>query len=56
VHVGADVGWRLARHAGLGGLVRFSKATVSLTVPNDMCPVSSDAGGFLAAGGLGLYC
>ena len=54
--MGADVGWRLARHAGLGGLVRFSKATVSLTVPNGTRPVSSDAGGFLAADGLCLYC
>ena len=54
-NVGADVGWRLARHAGLGGLVRFSKATVSLTMPNETRTVSSDAGGVQAAGGLRLY-
>lgn len=52
---GADVGWRPARHAGIGGLVRFSKATVSLTMPKGTRAVSSDAGGIQAAGGLRLY-
>ena len=54
-NVGVDVGWRLARHAGLGGVIRLSQAAVTLTVPNGARTVSSDAGGLQAAGGLRLY-
>ena len=54
-NVGADVGLRLSRHAGVGGSVRFSKAIGSLTVPNSAAAVSVDAGGTQIAGGLRLY-
>lgn len=54
-NVGADVGLRLARHAGVGGSVRFSKAVGSLTVPNSAAAVSVDAGGTQIAGGLRMY-
>jgi hypothetical protein len=54
-NAGADVGVKLSRHAGLGASVRFSKATVSLTVPNSTSTVSMDVGGTQLAGGLRLY-
>jgi hypothetical protein len=54
-NVGADVDLRLARHAGLGGSAKFSKATVPLSVPNSSTTVSVDAGGTQIAGGLRIY-
>jgi hypothetical protein len=54
-NVGADVGFRLARHAGVGASVRFSKAIVPLMVPNSTTTVSVDAGGTQIAGGLRMY-
>lgn len=52
---GVDVGVRLSRHAGLGGRARFSRATVTLAMPNGGATVSTDAGGVQLAGGLRLY-
>ncbi len=46
-NLGADFTWRLARHWGVGGLVRYSRATVPLSIDDD------DAG-TLTAGGLSL--
>jgi hypothetical protein len=54
-NAGVDVSVRLSRHAGLGGGVRFSKATIDMTVPNGGGTVSVDAGGAQAIGGLRLY-
>jgi hypothetical protein len=54
-NAGVDVSVRLSRHAGLGGGVRFSKATIDLAVPNGGGTVSVDAGGAQAIGGLRLY-
>jgi hypothetical protein len=53
-NAGADVTVRLSRHAGVGGGVRFSKATVDVSVPNGGGTVSLDAGGTQAVGGLRL--
>jgi hypothetical protein len=54
-NAGADVGMKLARHAGLGASVRFSKASVSLTMPNSTNTVSMDVGGTQLAGGVRLW-
>jgi hypothetical protein len=54
-NVGADVGVRLSRHAGVGAGVRFSRANASLTVPGSTAAVSIDAGGTHIVGGLRLY-
>ncbi len=54
-NIGADVGLKLSRHAGVGASVRFSKATVEMTPPNATAVVSTDAGGTLIAGGLRLW-
>ena len=54
-NAGADVGLKLSRRAGLGACVRFSKATVEMTLPNTTTAVSTEAGGTLIAGGLRLW-
>jgi hypothetical protein len=54
-NAGADVGMRLARHAGVGASVRFSRANVSLAMPSGTATVSMDAGGTQVTGGLRLY-
>jgi hypothetical protein len=54
-NAGVDVGVRLSRHAGVGAVARFSRASVPLTMPNGGATVSTDAGGILVAGGLRLF-
>ena len=54
-NAGADVGMRLSRHAGVGGLVRFSRARIPFVLPNGGTTVTSDAGGVQVAGGVRLY-
>jgi hypothetical protein len=49
-NAGADITWKLARHFGVGGLVRYSRATVTLT--SGSISVSDHAGGLQAGGGL----
>lgn len=50
-NVGADVMWMFAAKFGVGGIVRFSKATVDLDAPNNRT-ISVDAGGPYAGGGV----
>jgi hypothetical protein len=50
-NVGADAFWIIAPHFGVGGLVRFSRTSVDLTVATNRT-VSVDAGGVYAGGGL----
>jgi opacity protein-like surface antigen len=52
-NVGADVMWMLSQNVGVGGLVRFSRASVDLPVPTNRT-VSVDAGGVQVGGGLRL--
>jgi hypothetical protein len=49
-NAGADVRWMFTRSAGLGGLVRFTRANVDLTSGSRTVPVQ--AGGIQAAAGL----
>ena len=51
-NVGADVRWMFARHVGVGGLVRYSHATVDLTSSGRT--ISVDAGGMQVGGGIRL--
>ena len=51
-NVGADVRWMFTRHLGVGGLVRFTRATVDLTVNNRTIQV--DAGGTQVGAGVRL--
>jgi hypothetical protein len=50
-NVGADVMWFFSKNVGVGGLVRFSRATIDLDAPENRT-VSVDAGGVYAGGGL----
>jgi hypothetical protein len=43
--------WMLNRRFGVGGLVRFSKASVDLDAPDNRT-ISVDAGGVYAGGGI----
>lgn len=43
-NAGADVGWMLSKHFGIGGLVRYSAVTVTLT-PSGREAVELEAGG-----------
>lgn len=50
-NAGADLSWMFSRNFGVGGLVRFAKATIELT-PTGRAAVKMDAGGFQAGGGV----
>lgn len=50
-NAGADVMWMFGRTVGVGGILRFSKATVDLDAPTNRT-ISVDAGGFYAGGGV----
>ena len=50
-NVGADLMWMLTREFGVGGLVRFSPASVDLDAPGNRT-ISVDAGGVYAGGGI----
>ena len=54
-NVGADVGYKLSRSVGVGGLVRFSRATLSFPLTGSASDVSVDAGGLQVAGGVRFY-
>jgi hypothetical protein len=51
-NAGADVTWKLASHVGIGGVVRYSRATVTLT--SGSVSISDHAGGLQAGAGLRL--
>jgi hypothetical protein len=54
-NAGVDVGYRFSRSIGVGGLVRFSRATVDFPLAGSASGVSLDAGGPQAAGGVRFY-
>ena len=54
-NVSADFGVRLSKGIGVGGLVRFSRATVDFPPTGPTSGVSTDAGGLQAAGGVRFY-
>jgi hypothetical protein len=53
-HAGADVGFFFSRVVGVGGMIRFSRATVALFDPLSEQDVEFKAGGVQAGGGLRL--
>jgi hypothetical protein len=52
-HLGADMTWKLARHVGLGALIRYAGGGTDFT-PTGGQPVRVDVGGLHAGGGLRL--
>jgi hypothetical protein len=53
-NVGADVGMRLSRHAGVGGLVRYAHARIPFGLPGGTT-VTADAGGLQVGGGVRVF-
>jgi hypothetical protein len=49
-HAGAGATWKLARHVGVGGTLRYSRGTLDTISGSD--PISFDIGGLHAGGGL----
>jgi hypothetical protein len=49
--LGADVGWMFTRNVGLGGMVRYARATVALE-PAGRDALDVDVGGAYAGGGV----
>jgi len=54
-NVGADVGYRLSHRVGVGGLVRYSRVSLSLPLAGSASGVSVDAGGLQVGGGVRFY-
>ncbi len=53
-HAGTDLTWRLGRHVGVGGLLRYSRASVTLSAgPTNSA--DARAGGVLTGGGIRLW-
>jgi hypothetical protein len=50
-NVGADLTWRFAQHFGLGGLLRFSRASTILSVDSSN-EAATDVGGLHVGGGI----
>ena len=55
VNVGVDIGVKLSKSFGVGGIVRFSHAGLTLPLAKTTSGVSTDAGGVQAGGGVRLY-
>jgi len=54
-NAGVDVGVRLSKNVGVGGLIRYSRAAVTFPLANTPAGVHADVGGAQAGGGLRLY-
>ena len=54
-NVGVDVGYKLSRTVGVGGLVQYSRARLSFPLTDSASDVSVDAGGLQAGGGVRFY-
>ncbi len=50
-----DVGIRLSKNIGIGGLIRYSRATMTLPLANTASGVSATVGGAHIGGGLRVY-
>jgi hypothetical protein len=54
-NAGVDVGVKLSRRIGVGGLLRFARASINFPLPNTAAGVSTDVGGLQAGGGVRLF-
>ena len=55
INAGIDIGIKLSKNIGLGGVVRYSRASLVFPLANSVNGVSADAGGTHVGGGLRLY-
>jgi hypothetical protein len=54
-NAGIDIGVKLSKKFGVGGLVRFSRATVNVPLAKSTSGVKVDAGGMQAGGGVRFF-
>jgi hypothetical protein len=54
-NAGADIALRLGRRWGVGGLLRYSRATANFSVPTGDRDLTVDLGGMHVSGGLRLF-
>ena len=54
-NVGADVGVKLSKNVGVGGLIRYSRASMTFPLTNTAGGVSVDVGGVQAGGGVRFF-
>jgi len=54
-NVGADIGVKLSKNVGVGGLVRFSRASVTFPLARTTSGVTTDVGGPQVAGGVRFF-
>jgi len=54
-NVGADVGVKFSKNIGVGGVIRFSRATANLPLTGSTSGVNVDVGGVQAGGGVRFF-
>jgi len=54
-NAGVDIGWKLSDSFGVGGLVRFSRASLTFPLANTASGVSTTVGGLHAGGGVRFW-
>ena len=54
-NAGVDIGVKLSKSLGIGGLIRFSRASVTFPLANTASGVSTDVGGVQAGGGVRFF-
>jgi hypothetical protein len=54
-NISGDVSVKLSKHVGVGGLIRFSRATIDFPLAGTASGVSADVGGAQAGGGIRFY-
>ena len=54
-NVGADIGFKLSKHFGVGGLFRYSHASLTFPLAGSAAAVNADAGGPQVGGGVRLF-
>src|SRR5581483_8673536 len=54
-NVGCDIGVKFSQNVGVGGILRFSRTSVSFPAVGSAASVTTDAGGFQGGGGIRFY-
>jgi hypothetical protein len=54
-NVGGDVAYKFSKNVGVGGLIRYSKASVNFPLAGAASGVTTDVGGLQAGGGIRFY-
>jgi len=54
-NVGGDVAYKFSKNVGVGGLIRYSKASANFALAGTASGVTTDVGGMQAGGGVRFY-